>query len=290
MPAGFGSIVSRTGRVSASAEVPVAACRRLSSLARSSAPPAPCPCAQGSRPDGCADRQRRARDARVSWIAAAWFAALACSVCGDCSPYGESGCHSPVLEAALRVLLSGGPIRPPDRRFTVFFVQQGIEHLAIADAGVDHRIATDLLVFPVDVHVVLAAVVALPILPGPAGILVLLALHVRFVAPAFRCVAFLGLLVLVPCVAVPRDIHQARCEDLAAPRHQPGRVAHQSAGTASRSGHDAPIAHVIATAFWHRILCLATTTSRSVGRTTGRVPGIPRDGRTACIAIARPAS
>ena len=69
---------------------------------------------------------------------------------------------------------------------TVFFVKQFIEHLTVVDRRVGHRIASDQLVFLVDVDVVLVAVVALAVLLGSAGIEIILALLVRLRFPFLR--------------------------------------------------------------------------------------------------------
>lgn len=110
----------------------------------------------------------------------------------------------------------------PDRAIAVFFIQQLIKDLAVVHTGVCDTVAPDQLVFLVDVDVVVVTVVALAVLLGPACILIFLSLHVGYVVPAFRCLAFLNLLVLVPRTVVLQHIDQAGINDLATSRYQAG--------------------------------------------------------------------
>jgi len=99
---------------------------------------------------------------------------------------------------------------------TVLLVEQFVEHLAVVDRRIGHRITPDQLVFLVDVDVILVAVVALAMLLGPAGIEVFLAFLVRLVFPRFGYLALLDLLVLLAPVSISRHVHQAGIDDLTA--------------------------------------------------------------------------
>jgi len=102
----------------------------------------------------------------------------------------------------------------PDGTPTVLFVEQFIEYPAVEDCRVGYRMASDPLVFLVDVEVVLVTVMALAVFLGPAGIKILLALLVQLCFPFFGHLALLDVRVLLAPVTVPRHVHQAGIDDL----------------------------------------------------------------------------
>ena len=105
----------------------------------------------------------------------------------------------------------------PDGTPTVLFVEQFIEYPAVEDCRVGYRMASDPLVFLVDVEVVLVTVMALAVFLGPAGIKILLALLVQLCFPFFGHLALLDVLALLAPITIPRHVHQTGIDDLAAP-------------------------------------------------------------------------
>lgn len=73
-------------------------------------------------------------------------------------------------------------------------------------------------------EVVLVPVKPFPAFLHPSGVDVLVALLVGVVVPEFIALAFLYLLVLLACVALPRDYDKARIDNLALIHNQPYAV------------------------------------------------------------------
>jgi hypothetical protein len=103
-------------------------------------------------------------------------------------------------------------------------VQKPVELAAVMHRRVGHRIASDQLVRPIHVHVVLVTEEALAMLLGPTRVFIFLAVLRRFPLPLRRRIAALDGLVLLARIALLRHRHNARIHDLPAARDVALRV------------------------------------------------------------------
>ena len=82
--------------------------------------------------------------------------------------------------------------------------------LAVVHGGIAHRIATHELVSAIDTDMDLVAVIGAPMRPGPARVLVLLAVPGGLLVPSRRRLAGFDCLVVIARVALPRRRHNRR--------------------------------------------------------------------------------